>query len=91
MIKKPLSFTEHAEAMLVEREIEREWVEQTVAQPDEAEPDPRRPGITLAFRAIDEREGRILRVAYAETDEEIRIVTTYFDRARRRRATSERE
>ena len=44
MIKKPLSFTEHAEAMLVEREIEREWVEQTVAQPDEPSPIPGAPG-----------------------------------------------
>ena len=90
MVNKTLSFTDHAETMLVERGIDREWVEQTVAEPDEVEPDPRRTGITLAFRAIGQREGRILRVAYAETDEEIRIVTTYFDRARRR-AANERE
>lgn len=91
MVKKTLNYTEHAEDMLVEREIERDWVEQTIARPDAVEPDPRRPGITLAFRAIGECEGRILRVVYAETDEEIRIVTTYFDRARRRRAPNERE
>jgi len=91
MVNKTLSFTDHAETMLVERGIDREWVERTIAQPDHVETDRRRPGITLAFRAISEREGRILRVAYAETDEGIRIVTTYFDRARRRRAANERE
>jgi len=91
MVRKPLSFTDHAEAMLVEREIEREWVEQAIAEPDEVEPDPRHSGITLAFRAIGKREGRVLRVVYAQTDDEIRVVTTYFDRARRRRLTIEEE
>jgi uncharacterized protein DUF4258 len=81
MVRKPLNFTDHAEAMLVEREIEREWVEQAIAEPDEVELDPRHSGITLAFRVIGKREGRVLRVVYAETDDEIRIVTTYFDRA----------
>jgi Domain of unknown function (DUF4258) len=85
MVRKPLNFTDHAEDMLVERRIERKWVEQTMAQPDAVEPDPRRPGITLAFRRIQERSGRILRVAYAETDDEIRVITTYFDRGRRRK------
>lgn len=85
MVKKPLNYTEHAEDMLIERQIEHEWVEQTIARPDAVEPDPWRPGITLAFRIIDERDGRVLRVAYAETDDQIRIVTTYFDRGRRRK------
>jgi uncharacterized protein DUF4258 len=89
MATKPLVFTSHAEAMLVERAIEREWVEKALADPDEIKPDPRRLAVTLAFRAIEERDGRVLRVAYAETDDEIRIVTVYFDRARRRRLTVE--
>jgi hypothetical protein len=59
-------------------------VEQTISGPDAVEPDPRRPGITLAFRKIRERDNRVLRVAYAETDDQIRVVTTYFDRRRRR-------
>jgi Domain of unknown function (DUF4258) len=64
MGKRRLHYTEHAEDMLVERRIKRDWVKGTIARPDAVEPDPRRPGITLAFRKIAEQEGRILRVAY---------------------------
>jgi Domain of unknown function (DUF4258) len=85
MPEKPLTFTNHAESMLSERGIERAWVEATIAAPVEKEPDPRRPGVTLAFRAVAERAGRVLRVAYDENDNEIRIITTYFDCARRRK------
>jgi Domain of unknown function (DUF4258) len=85
MVRKPLVFTNHAEAMLAERQIERVWVEATIAEPEEQEPDPRHPRVTLAFRTISERDGRVLRVAYEETEEEIKVVTTYFDRARRRK------
>lgn len=84
MPEKPLFFTKHAESMLLERNLERAWVEAAVAAPDEKEPDPRRSGVTLVFRAIPEREGRVLRVAYEETNNEIRIVTVYFDRRRRK-------
>jgi hypothetical protein len=83
MAQKALSFTQHAEDMLAEREIEREWVERTIAQPETIEADARRAGVTLAFRRIPERDDRILRVAFVETDQEIRVVTTYFDRGRR--------
>src|SRR3990172_7282517 len=55
MVRKSLSFTEHAEAMLVERNIQREWVEDTLADPEEAVPDPRQPEVWHAFRAIAER------------------------------------
>jgi Domain of unknown function (DUF4258) len=88
MPEKPLTFTHHAESMLLERGIERAWVEAAVAAPEEKEPDPRRPGVTLVFRAVTEREGRVLRVAYEEVNNEIRVITTYFDRARRRRRTA---
>ena len=87
MVQKSLRFTEHAEDMLVERAIEREWVERTIARPDAVEPDARRADITLAFRKIPERDDRVLRVAYMESDQEIRIVTTYFDRRRRQKPT----
>jgi hypothetical protein len=90
MVQKSLSFTEHAEDMLVERNIEREWVERTIGRPDSVEPDSRRVDITLAFRKIPERDDRVLRVAYAESDQEIRVVTTYFDRGRRKKVTEGR-
>jgi hypothetical protein len=79
-------FTRHAEEMLVERNIERTWVEFTVLQPDALESDPRRPGVIRAFRSIAERDGRSLRVAYVVSDHTFKIPTVFFDRARRRGA-----
>jgi hypothetical protein len=35
MPSKPLRFTDHAEEMLVERMIDRAWVQETIAMPDE--------------------------------------------------------
>jgi hypothetical protein len=37
--RTPIVLTRHAEDMLVERAIEREWLERTLANPDSAEPD----------------------------------------------------
>jgi hypothetical protein len=79
-----LIFTQHALDMLVERRIERTWVELTIRTPDAAEPDPTRPDVTRAFRRIPERDGRILRVAYVSNGDIVRILTVFFDRARRR-------
>jgi hypothetical protein len=85
MVGGPLLFSDHAEDMLIERRIERDWVEQTIFSPEIVEQDAKREGITLAFRRIPERENRVLRVAYVESADEIRVVTTYFDRGRRRK------
>ncbi len=84
MAERPPTFTQHAETMLQERDIKREWVELTVTNPDTVEPDPIRPDVWRAFRAIPERAGRVLRVAYVQTGETVRIVTAFFDRRRRR-------
>lgn len=80
-----VKFTRHAESMLAERGIERGWVERTINEPDESKPDHARPNVTRAFRPIPEREGRVLRVVYSTSDNEIRVITAFFDRARRRR------
>jgi hypothetical protein len=77
-------FTHHAEEMLVERRIDREWVEATIQKPDVLEPDPTRLGVFRAFRRIAERDGRFLRVVYAPDGDNIRILTAFFDRTRKR-------
>jgi hypothetical protein len=78
--RKPLSFTAHAEDAILERNLDRNWVEMTVWEPEWVHPDPHRPGVERRFRVIPEFGGRVLRVACLETADEIRILTVFFDR-----------
>ena len=78
--RKPLSFTTHAEDAILERNLDRNWVERAVLEPEWRYPDPYRPGVERRFRAIPEFGGRVLRVACLENDDEIRILTVFFDR-----------
>ena len=75
----------HAADMLAERNIDPLWVERTVLGPENIEPDPKHPARTRAFRAIPERDGRVLRVVYERTGDTVRIITVFLDRGRRRR------
>ncbi|SCM70606.1 conserved hypothetical protein [uncultured Pleomorphomonas sp.] len=77
-------YTRHALEVMTEREISPDWVERTLASPEADEPDRADPGLRCAFRSIPERDGRILRVVYSSQTEEIRIITAFFDRGRRR-------
>ena len=70
--------TRHAEAMLAEREIALEWVERTVNAPEVIESDPLQTGAFRAFRSIPENGGRILRVVYVLTGDDIARVLTSF-------------
>jgi hypothetical protein len=79
-IRKRLSLTAHAEDAILERNLDRNWVERTVWEPEWHHPDPYRPGVERRFRAIPEFGGRVLRVACLETADEIRILTVFFDR-----------
>jgi len=83
MTASRIVYTRHAEEMLVERGINRGWVELTVRNPEIIEPDPVRSRVLRAFRRIPERSGRFLRVVYVQEDEIPRIVTAFFDRKRR--------
>jgi len=82
--EKPLSYTGHAEDSIVERELDRTWIEETVRRPDWAVPDPREAGVERRYRVIPEFGSRILRVACFETLAEIRILTAFFDRDAKR-------
>lgn len=84
MTQLPIVFSRHAEDMLVERGIERAWVNNTIRNPEKVESDPHRPNVRRAFRRIVERENRFLRVAYVEVEGTIKVVTIFFDRAKRR-------
>jgi hypothetical protein len=78
--RKPLSLTAHAEDAILERNLDRSWIERTVWEPEWYHPDPYRPGVERRFRVIPEFGGRVLRVACLETADEIRILTVFFDR-----------
>jgi hypothetical protein len=83
MSERQINFTRHAADMLAERGIERQWVDLTVNEPDAIEPDSERGNVFRAFRSIPERQGRVLRVVYALSENQIRIITAFFDRSRR--------
>lgn len=83
MNARRVTFSRHAETVLAEREIEREWVLRTIAEPETVEPDTAR-GTVDAFRCIPEHGGRILHVAYADRDDRLHVVTVFFDRKRAR-------
>lgn len=78
-------YTRHAEDMLAERQIEREWAERTLLEPQVLEADAAEPDVWRAFRAIPERGGRVLRVVWRWNEGgAILVISAYFDRSRRR-------
>ena len=77
-------FTIHAETMLKERDIAREWAERVLASPEWQEPDLADPALTRAFGAIPEAGGKIPRVVYSEHTGERMVITLFFDRRAKR-------
>ena len=80
---KVMIFTKHALAVMLERQIEADWVIRAVTSPQWREPDPGGPEVTRCFLALPERAGRYLRVACVETAAEIRILSAFLDRRAR--------
>ncbi|NVO15434.1 MAG: DUF4258 domain-containing protein [Rhodoplanes sp.] len=81
---KPLRFTKHAEDAILERELDRSWIERTARDPEWTQPDPKRVGVERRFREIPEYGNRVLRVACVEAEQDIRVLTVFFDRDARR-------
>ena len=79
-MEKPLIVTAHAWIKLRERNIDREWHDQTIYHPDWVASDPRGQGIERRYRAIPAFRGRVLRVVCVETDSNIRVISVLFDR-----------
>ncbi len=80
-----MTFTDHAREMLIERGIEEDWVIRTLRDPDVLENDPKREGRVRAFRAVPEREERVLRVVFERSGSTYHVVTCFLDRGRRRK------
>lgn len=79
-----IAFYIHAIDMLDERLISIDWVSRTLWSPDEVEPDPDRPERQRAFKAIEERDNRVLRVVFETCGGNYQVVTVFFDRGRKR-------
>ncbi len=71
-------FTIHAKNMLAERLIPEAWVWRVLLQPDEvyAGDD----GNLHYIKAIEERDGRVLRIIVNPRVKPYRIITLFFDR-----------
>lgn len=82
--RKPIRFTRHAEDAIVERDLDRGWIERAIEKPEWVQDDPRRMGVERRFRRIPEFDDRVLRVACIETEDEIRVLTVFFDRDARK-------
>ncbi|MCV9938042.1 DUF4258 domain-containing protein [Boseaceae bacterium BT-24-1] len=79
-----ITYSDHAMAMLIERNITREWIERTILNPDAIETDPKHLDRTRAYKALPERDGRVLRVVYVQSGQTCRVITLFLDRSRRR-------
>lgn len=79
-----VTYSAHAVDMLIERKIEREWVERTIVSPESTEPDPIHKTRWRSYRAIPERDGRVLRVVYTVSGSNYRVITIFLDRGRGR-------
>jgi len=76
-------FSEHALDMLKERNIREAWVKLTMEAPEKQE---KYGSMVHYIRAIEEYEGRYLRVVVNSDVKPQRIVTLFFDRRLRRKS-----
>ncbi len=73
-----LEFSEHAEDVILERQISVEWVSRTIKSPGKVEE--HSDGTVHYFARIAEREGRALRVVVKAGSSPPKVVTVFFDR-----------
>ena len=71
-----IRLSSHAAVVSIERKIEPVWIARVVDAPEWTEPDPLDRALTRAFGPIQEAEGRVLRVVYADRAGE-RLIVTY--------------
>ena len=74
------TLSNHAADAIREREIQPEWIAQTMTDPVAIEPDPEDPALQHALRPIADFGYRVLRVIFNQTKTPPHIVTVYFDR-----------
>jgi len=73
----------HAEVVIANRSIDREWLEQVLERPERVESDKVDPALKHAIGTISAHGGRVLRVVYKDAVDPRLIVTAYFDRTLR--------
>ena len=78
-----LEYTRHANDVIQERQILKEWVELAVIEPSLRFPDPNDLEVERFFRRIQERGDRALRLAVNTKVAPWRIVSVFFDRSKR--------
>ncbi len=83
--QRGFQLTKHAEHMLRERGIARDWIARTLSRPQWTEPDKHDRALRHALSAITERGGKFLRVVYDPAAKPRRVITAFFDRRARRR------
>ena len=79
-----IRLTKHATEAMEVRNIPFEWVERTLRFPDWTVLDPRQAGLTRAFKAIPEFDGRYLRVVFRPEGADIVVITVHPDRSAKR-------
>lgn len=77
--------SDHARYVIAERAIAEEWIAAALDHPDATTVDARDPAVSHALRAIEERDGRVLRVVYNGAQIPWVIIAAFFDRRERRR------
>jgi len=82
-----IDFSTHAQDMLVERNIPKEWVWRTIDNPDRKRMGD--DGNMHYIKAIREREGRMLHIVINPNVNPNRIVTLFFDRRMGKRNETE--
>ena len=75
--------TAHARTVIAERAIREEWLQRVFLYPEKVESDRDDPALQHALGRIPEHGNRVLRIVYNQSVKPVRIVTAYFDRARR--------
>ena len=72
--------SQHASEVILEREIQVEWIDQTLNNPILMLDDPEDGDLRHHFARIKDKGNRVLRVVFNKELKPIRIVTVYFDR-----------
>ena len=75
--------SKHAEDVIREREISRDWITLVLDAPRRVEKDREDPALIHALASIPEHGNRVLRVIYNQTRNPPHVVTVYFDRAQK--------
>lgn len=84
MLVPIFTYTQHARDQIALRSLDQAWVERTILAPDAVEPGPRHPDRRRAFRALPERDGRVLRLVYVvRSAATFHGITAFLDRGRR--------